>query len=236
MAQGGPPPGARAWLARLTQRPAKGEWGGGWGLAALVAVLELAIVAPFLGRGSLQLLDLGDYPAGPHPPFAPSAYGFPPGITSRAPVEAVLYWIFQGIPWAPVRLLPFVAVAPLGCAGFARLFPGRWLAIGAATVLFTVNPFVYERMANGQVYVVLGYALLPVLLALAVRPFGSLAATVALGGLVFALDAAVSVHYLFIGGLLLALVVPATWSLGRRRPPRQAAASWSVGWCSACTG
>ena len=32
----------------------------------------------------------------------------------------------------------------------------------------------------------------------------------ALGGLVFALDAAaVSVHYLFIGGLLLALVVPA---------------------------
>ena len=46
--------------------------------------------------------------AGPHPPFAPSAYGFPPGITSRAPVEAVLYWIFQGIPWAPVRLLPFV--------------------------------------------------------------------------------------------------------------------------------
>ena len=209
VAHGGPPPGARAWFARLTQRPVKGEWGGGWGLAALVAVLDLAIVAPFLGRGSLQLLDLGDYPAGPHPPFAPSAYGFPPGITSRAPVEAVLYWIFQGIPWAPVRLLPFVAVAPLGCVGFARCFPGRRLAIGAATVLFTVNPFVYERMANGQVYVVLGYALLPVLLALALRPFGSLAATVALGGLVFALDAAVSVHYLFIGGLLLALVAPA---------------------------
>ena len=72
-----------------------------------------------------------------------------------------------------------------------------------------MNPFVYERMANGQVYVVLGYALMPALLALAVRPFGSLAATMALGGLVFALDAAVSVHYLFIGGLLLALVASA---------------------------
>ena len=199
---GGSRSGGRAWPARLAHQP-------GWCLVALAAVLDLAIVAPLLGHGTLQLLDLGDYPAGPHPPFAPSAYGFPPGITNRAPVEAVLYWIFQGIPGGPVRLLPFAAVAPLACTGFARIFPQRWLAIGASTVLFTVNPFVYERMANGQVYVVLGYALLPVLLALAVRPFGSPAATVALGGLVFALAAAVSVHYLFIGGLLLAPVASA---------------------------
>ena len=188
-----------AWLAR---RP-------GWCLAAMVVVLDLAIVAPFLGHGTLQLLDFGDYPVGPHPPFAPSAYGFPPGITNRAPVELVLYWIFQGIPWPPVRLLPFVAVAPLACASFARIFPERLLAIGVATVLFTVNPFVYERMANGQVYVVLGYALLPVLLALTVRPFASLVPTVALGGLLFAVGAAVSVHYLFIGGLLLVIVAAA---------------------------
>jgi hypothetical protein len=208
-----------AWLARRL----------GWCLAAMVIVLDLAIVAPLLGHGTLQLLDFGDYPVGPHPPFAPSAYGFPPGITNRAPVEAVLYWFFQGIPWPPLRLLPFVAVAPLACASFARIFPGRWLAISVATVLFTVNPFVYERMANGQVYVVLGYALLPVLLALAVRPLASLVAAVALGGLVFAVDAAVSVHYLFIGGLLLLTVAVAHLACRRAKEVLASAGSAACG-------
>ncbi|MGP8001733.1 MAG: hypothetical protein ACLPKI_31075 [Streptosporangiaceae bacterium] len=160
-----------------------------------------------IGHGSLHLLDFGDYPETPHPPFAPSAFGFPPGLTSRAPVEALLYWTFQGIHWTPLYLLPFATVAPLACVGFARLFPANAPAIGAATVLFTVNPFVYQRMASGQVYVVMGYSFLPILLALVVRPFSSLAATAALGGLVFTLDVAVSVHYLFISGVLLGIVV-----------------------------
>jgi hypothetical protein len=196
--------------------PRLGRWQR-WGLAALVVVLDIALTAPLTGHGTLQLLDLGDYPQGPHPPFAPSAFGFPPGLTSRAPVEAVLYWIFQGIRWPPVHLLPFAVVAPLACTGFARAFPGRALAIGVATLLFTVNPFIGERMANGQVYVVMGYSLLPILLALAVRPLGSLTATWALGGLVFALGAALSVHYLYIGGLLLMIVVAAHLVFGQMR-------------------
>jgi hypothetical protein len=76
-------------------------------------------------------------------------------------------------------------------------------------VLFTVNPFICERMANGQLYVLMGYSLLPAILALAVRPLRSLLATAAAGGLVFALSVALSVHYLFIDLLLLATVVPA---------------------------
>jgi hypothetical protein len=178
-----------------------------WYLAALVVVLDAAILGPLIGRGSLQLLDFGDYPVGPHPSFIPSAFGFPPGITNRAPVDAALYWIFQCVQWPPLHLLPLVAVAPLACVGFARIFPARALAIGAATVLYTVNPFVYERMASGQVYVVMGYSLLPILLSLACRPLRSLVATAALGGLIFALDVALSVHYLFIAGLLLVIVV-----------------------------
>ncbi len=118
-----------------------------------------------------------------------------------------MYWLFQGIHFSPVYLLPFAALAPLAFAGFSRLFPGRALAIGTATVLFTVNPFIYERMANGQLYVLMGYSLLPAILALAVRPLRSLVATAALGGLIFALSVALSVHYLFIGLLLLVTVV-----------------------------
>jgi hypothetical protein len=194
-----------------------------WYLVVLVTVLDTALVGPLVGRGSLHLLDFGDYPQSPHPPFDPSAFGFPPGITNRAPIDAALYWMFQSVGWAPLHLVPFAAVAPLACIGFARLFPGRTTAIAAATLLFTVNPFIYERMASGQVYVVMGYSLLPALLALVVRPLSSLVATAALGGLIFTLAVAVSVHYLFIGGLLLMVVVSGHLVLGQVRAVRAGA-------------
>jgi hypothetical protein len=194
-----------------------------WYLIALVTFLDTTLVGPLIGRGDLHLLDFGDYPQSPHPPFDPSAFGFPPGITNRTPVDASLYWMFQSVRWAPLHLVPLAAVAPLACIGFARLFPGRTTAIGAATLLFTVNPFVYERMASGQIYVVMGYSLLPVLLALAVRPLRSLVATAALGSLIFTLAVAASVHYLFIGGLLLMVVVSAHLILGQGRAVRAGA-------------
>ena len=131
--------------------------------------------------------------------------------------------MFQTARWAPLHLVPFAAVAPLACIGFARLFPQRTTAIGAATVLFTVNPYIYERMASGQIYVVMGYSLLPALLALVVRPLSSLVATAALGGLIFTLAVAISVHYLFIGGLLLTVVIAGHLVLGRRRVARAGA-------------
>ena len=62
----------------------------------------------------------------------------------------------------------------------------------------------------------MGYSLLPILLSLACRPLRSLVATPALGGLIFALDIALSVHYLFIAGLLLVIVVSCHSSSGRR--------------------
>lgn len=194
-----------------------------WYLAALVVVLDAAILGPLIGRGSLQLLDFGDYPVGAHPPFSPSAFGFPPGITSRAPVNAAFYWLYQAAPWPPLHLLPLAAVAPLACLGFARIFPGQGVAIGAATLLYTVNPFVYERMASGQVYVVMGYSLLPILLSLACRPLWSLVATAALGGFIFALDIALSVHYLFIAGLMFVVLVSSHLCLRQPRVVRAAA-------------
>src|SRR6185437_7466640 len=173
------------------------------GLTAFVAILDCVIVGPLAGHGSLQLLDIGDYPAGPHPPPATSAFGFPPGVTSRAPVNVAIYWIFGHLHWSALHLTPLAAVAPLACIGFSRLFSGRPVAAAAATLLFTVNPFIYERMANGQMYVVMGYSLLPLLLALVFRPLASLAATSCAGGIILATSVACSVHYLFIAGAML---------------------------------
>ena len=211
-------PAARARGTRSSPaRPGRLRRSQLWYLGALIVVLDAAIVGPLIGRGSLHLLDVGDYPQSPHPAFVPSASGFPPGVPSRAPVEAVMYWLFQGIHWSPVYLLPFAALAPLACAGFSRLLPGRAVAIGTATALFTVNPFIYERMASGQMYVLMGYSLLPAILALAVRPLRSLVGTAALGGLIFAVSVALSVHYLFIGLLVLATVVLAHLVLRQKR-------------------
>jgi hypothetical protein len=175
------------------------------GLFAMLVAIDVALVGPLLSGPRLQLLDYGSYPVGPHPPVPLSSLGFPPVVTARAPVYAALAWLFHVAP-APVTLLPFVVLAPLACLGFARLLPGRAVAIGASTVLYSVNPFVYERMANGQVYVVMGYALLPVLLALVVRPLPSIVATGALGGLVLATACALSVHFLYLGVVALVVV------------------------------
>ena len=128
-------------------------------LVVLVVALESAILGPLLGRGWLQLFDLSSYPVAPHATRVPlSSYGFPPGITSRAPLYAAFGWLFHELRWAPMQLLPVAAVAPLACVAFARLLAGRAVEIGAATLLFTVNPLVFERLANGQWYVVMGYA------------------------------------------------------------------------------
>ena len=186
-------------------------------LAALVVVLDVLVAGPPPWRGAPQLLDLSSYPVWPHPAFAPpSSYGFPPGLTNRAPLYAALYWLFHLVHAAPLELLPVLVVAPLACVGFARLLAGRAVAVGAATVLYTVNPFVYERMANGQWYVVAGYALLPVILAIAARPAASLVLTGAIGGLLVALCVATSVHYAFIVAVLLVLVAAAHAATGRR--------------------
>ena len=202
-------------LASVDPRSLSRRWR--FGLVGLVAALNMATVGPFMRRGSLHLLDLGDYPQAAHAAFAPSAYGFPPGITSRAPVEAGLYWIFH-VPHAQMlALLPFVAVAPLACAGFARIFPGHGVAIALSATLFSVNPFIYERMANGQVYFVLGYSLLPVLVGLIVNPMESVACAVLLGGLVLTVDIAVSVHFLFIAGTLLIALIVGSLACGDKR-------------------
>src|ERR1017187_2734036 len=115
-------------------------------LTALVIAGDSVLLGPLLGSGSLQLLDYGDFPPGPNPHPPLSAFGLPPGITSRAPVDVASYWVFAHIHWSALHLVPLAAVAPLACVGFARIFTGRTVAAGAATLLYTVNPFIFERM------------------------------------------------------------------------------------------
>jgi hypothetical protein len=166
------------------------------------AALALAVFAPLLGGGVVLLLDYGDYPAGPNPTLPGSVWGFPPGLTSRAPVNAVLVAAFTVLPWSIVRLVPWLMVPFLIVWGFSRVFPESPLRFVGASVLYFVNPFVYERILAGQIYLVLGYALLPLLLALLLK--GNSLASALLGGLLLAVTVALAPHYVFIAGLLVA--------------------------------
>lgn len=188
-------PAARASRFRSPRPPAS---------VAVGIVIALATFAPLLTRGVVLLIDFGDYPVGPHPRIPTTAWGFPPGLTSRGPIEVLLVSLFRLASFGPLRLVPVLVVAPLAGLGFARLFRARPAASVPATVLFSINPFVYERLLAGQVYFVFGYALLPGFLSLLVpteegRPWRR---GLLLGGLL-ALLIALAPHYLFIAGLLL---------------------------------
>jgi hypothetical protein len=169
--------------------------------------LTIAIVAPLLHSGTLLLLDYGTYPAGPNPQLDASVWGFPPGLVTRAPVDVVLYEVFRALDWGWLRLLPFVVFAPLVWTGFRRLLGPRTLAVAAATILFVVNPWTDDRMSAGQVYLIVGYALLPLLTSMLftrkARPFTHAVLT----GLLIALLIALAPHFIFIAGVLVAVAL-----------------------------
>jgi len=78
----------------------------------------------------------------------------------------------------------------------------------AATTLYVVNPFAYERMLAGQSYFVLGYALLPLLLSLLTSSSLGLVRPIA-AGLLLALLIALAPHFVLIAGLLVLVLLVA---------------------------
>ena len=162
-----------------------------------------ALFAPLLGRGTVLLLDYADVPVGPHAAIGANAWGFPPDLTSRVPITTALLLLFRAVPFGQVKLLPLVAFMPVAAFGLYRLLGRRALPAVAATTLFVVNPFTYDRAFAGQIYFLLGYALLPLVLWLATTT-----STTKNGvwlGLIAALQAALSIHFVFITTTLLVL-------------------------------
>ena len=165
-----------------------------------VAVLTLAIFAPLLRPGVVLQLDTPVNLVGPYPRASMAVGGPPAELAARAPIDRALVALFELVPWGWVRLLPLMAAVPLAAWGWSRCFRGRWLAAAGATLLTVVDPFTYERMIAGQVYLVLAFGLMPLLLSLLwqERSRRRMLAT----GLVLALMVALSLHLAFIAGLL----------------------------------
>jgi hypothetical protein len=131
-------------------------------VVAWFAALGAAVAGPLLGRGQLLLLD---FPSGPQ---FPDVHLFPLPSSGQLgndiPVRVVQVLLRSLSVDLPAK---FFLIAPLiiGGIGIARLLCSRLhtgpIAAACGGTLYVVNPFVYDRLISGQLYVVAAYALLP---------------------------------------------------------------------------
>ncbi len=129
------------------------------GYGALGAV----VAGPLLGAGLLLAVDSAPVP---RPRLDPSYWGLGQGThegtLARLPLDAVLAAIGSITSVAIAQKLVLVLAIALAGLGMHRLTDARHPAARVfAGVLYAVNPFVYERIWTGQLFLILGYALLP---------------------------------------------------------------------------
>jgi hypothetical protein len=183
-------------------RPSPGRHRRPSWITAFAVGLEVALFAPLLTSGTVWLLDSPSHLMGPHPRLASPGWESAPWMSVRAPFEALLAAIYRWLPWGQVRLLPLLVVPVIVVVGFRRLFAGERVATIAASLLYVVNPFTYDRMMAGQEYFLLAMAILPAILAFVVRSRNPRRSG-AVAGLVLGAAIALSPHLAFIGGVLL---------------------------------
>lgn len=119
-------------------------------------LLSLIILGPLLLPGYILTMDMVFVP---HPPL-------PGQINASYPFYAAMHFLSYVIPGDILQKLVLLAILTLCGVGMHRLLQyelpklNRWVII-AASVFYTVNPFVYERLMMGQFAVIAGYSLLP---------------------------------------------------------------------------
>lgn len=143
------------WVARLTP-------------ACTGLLLGVVALGPGLGPGYLLSYDMVFVP---RPPFNSAVLGTSGELPRAVPSDAVIAALARVLPADVVQKLVLLAIFVLACAGAARLLSGERLpARLAAGVLYAWNPFVAERLILGQWALLLGYAGLPWVLAVAANP------------------------------------------------------------------
>jgi hypothetical protein len=170
-------------------------------------ILTLVIALPLL-NGHVFLLD---WHVGSHGPLLSRATrGLDGGVAAGLPGSAFFEGLARAIGPA-AGWMPFALFFPLAAAGVARLvgdvaMSGRLPRV-VAGIFYAANPFVFERIAVGQVGVLLGYALLPFAIVSLLR--ASQATGIRKIGAAgwWAAMAALSVHFLWIAGLAVLGVV-----------------------------
>jgi hypothetical protein len=138
--------------------------GGRWGLTAsqagLAAGLGCALLQlwPVLGRGYVLVRDMVFVP---RLPLDAHVLGLD-GVPRAVPSDLLVALASRVLPGSAVQDLILVAIIALAGWGAARLATdGRVSVAVAAAVLYSWNPYLAERLRQGQWAVLIGYAALP---------------------------------------------------------------------------
>lgn len=153
---------------------AAGPGGGpGWVGALVGSVAGLVVLAPVLGRGFVLSYDMVFVP---DPPLTPAVLGSDGSVPRAVPTELVADLLALLLPAWLVQQAILLAVFVLAGWGIGRLLPTR-AAAAAAALGYVWTPWVAERLVIGHWTFLLGYALLPwvVAAALSARRGGRLA-------------------------------------------------------------
>ena len=178
-------------------------------LAALVSVvLTAAVVAPWTAGGWLLSLD---WISGPGASLPRTFWGLDGAVNGSL-----------GFTILATALMRTIG-APTGWVVIAAILVGSFCAVGvlaqgpsvrrvSAGLLYTVNPFVYDRLLAGQVALLAGYALLPLGVHLLLRGRASgRRRDLALAGLVVTTAVAFAPHFAWIFGLVALALLTRQW-------------------------
>lgn len=180
--------------------------------AYFAMVVTTLLLGPILMPGYLLLLDM---PWAPHMQLEWDTYG----INNFLPLRELYVGLSYVLPSDEVQKILLFAVLflivylPLKFMPFIENAAARYMA----ALLYTLNPFVYERFLTGQWLVLLGYACLPMILGLYVRIIQAPTRRNAIFlGLGLAAMGICSVHYLYLSLVLILISTTVLWFTDRR--------------------
>ena len=125
---------------------------------ALGVVIGSLVCFPFFHPGRLFLLD---WVMGTNAPFlSTNFYGLNGGLTTSV-LPSLAMSLLNALFGGAATWIPLFAFFPLATFSLGKLVGGgSWRRVAAGT-LFAINPFVFNRIFVGHIFLLLGYALLP---------------------------------------------------------------------------
>ncbi len=183
-------------------------------MLGLGLLIGIAVCIPFFGGGRLFLLD---WSIGPTTPIISiNTLGLFGGLTSGvlgSLLTGLLNWALGSVStW-----LLFLLFFPTAFLGISRLAGGSLTSRISAGVLYTINPFVFNRLFVGHIDLLIGYALLPFAVVSALRIQGPLWRYALRVSLWWAALTAITPHFSWIYGVVVLVVAIVAASHGALR-------------------
>ena len=132
---------------------------GRWALGVVSALVPLAVLAPLLGRGFVLSYDMVFVP---RQDVASDDLGLGSALPRAVPSDALVSLATSVLPGDVVQQVILLAVLAFACLGAGRAVPSDSpVARCVAAIAYGWNPYVAERLVQGQWALLAGYAALP---------------------------------------------------------------------------